>query len=307
MSAEALPVAVAVVTFNSAALLPDLVASLRRGFGAVPWQLVVADNGSHDNSVEMIESLAPDALVVRLGANRGYAAGINAAMSVAPPHRAVLVLNPDVRLGDGCVHELLGHLGARTGIAVPRLTDARGALIFSMRREPRILRALGDALLGTTRAGRLSWLGEMVTDPRRYDVTTRVDWAEGSTQLVSARCWEVCGSWDESFFLYSEETEFDLRARGRGFDVVYVPHARAQHLEGGSSTSARLYPLVVANRLMLYRRRNGRFAAVAFWSVLTIREISRSLLGRSEARAALRVLCSPNRLRARRGPEWLAG
>lgn len=306
MSTEVLPVAVVVVTFNSAALLPDLVASLHRGFGTLAWRLVVADNCSEDDSVQTVRTLVPDAVVVLLGANRGYAAGINAAMAVAPPHRAVLVLNPDVRLEEGCVPELLVHLVAPTGIVVPRLTDAHGALILSMRREPRILRALGDALLGTSRAGRVPALGEMVTNPARYDVTTKAEWAEGSTQLISAECWDACGPWDESFFLYSEETEFDLRAQARGFQVVYVPQARAQHLEGGSSTSPRLYPLVVANRLMLFRRRNGPLPSVAFWFVLTLREASRSLFGRGESRAALRVLCSPSRLRAPRGPEWLA-
>lgn len=306
MPTDMLPVAVVVVTFNSAALLPDLVTSLDRGFGDVAWRLVVADNNSEDGSVATIRSLVPDAVVVRLGANRGYAAGINAAMAVAPPHRAVLVLNPDVRLEQDCVPELLLHLVAPAGIVVPRLTDARGDLILSIRREPRILRALGDALLGTSRAGRVPSLGEMVTDPAHYEAPARVEWAEGSTQLISAECWDACGAWDESFFLYSEETEFNLRARARGFDVVYAPRARAQHLEGGSSTSPRLYPLVVANRLMLFRRRNRRLASLAFWSVLTFREVSRSMLGRPESRAALRVLCSPDRLRAPRGPEWLA-
>ncbi len=100
----------------------------------------------------------------------------------------------------------------------------------------------------------------MVTDPSRYGREQDVDWAEGSTQLVDAGCWRDCGPWDEEFFLYSEETEFHLRAGDRGHTVRYVPSARAVHLEGGSATSVRLWPLLVANRWRLFRSRHGRGA-----------------------------------------------
>lgn len=299
-------VVVVVVTYNSAALLPGLVATLGPGLAPLDWHLVVADNASTDGSAAIAGQLAPSATVLQTGANRGYAAAINAALAVAPPHTAVLVLNPDVRLEPGCVPELLGEL-RRTGagIAVPRLTDANGRLIYSMRRTPTVLRALGDALLGTTRAGRFERLGEMVTDPGAYDHAHVTDWAEGSTQLVSAECWEACGEWDESFFLYSEETDFHLRAGRAGYPVRYVPTAGATHLEGGSATSARLWPLLVANRLQLFRRRHGRVHTVLFWLVLVLREGSRSLVGRATSRAALAVLLDPARLRAPRGPGWL--
>ena len=72
----------------------------------------------------------------------------------------------------------------------------------------------------------------------------RPDWAEGSTQLVSRACLDACGPWDESFFLYSEETDFHLRAGARGFGVQYVAAAQAVHLEGDSGTSPRLWALL---------------------------------------------------------------
>ena len=299
-------VVIVVVTFNSAGELPALLASLGAGLGDLPWHLVVADNDSADDSVDTVRALLPEATVVEVGVNRGYAAGINAALAAAPPHTAVLVLNPDVRLAPGCVPTLLAaqrETGA--GIVVPRLDDARGDLIHSMRREPSVLRTVGDALLGATRAGRFPLLGEMVTGPAAYEARTTTDWAEGSTQLVSAECWSACGTWDESYFLYSEETDFNLRARDAGYDIVFVPEARAVHLEGGSSTSARLWPLVVANRLRLFRRRHGWVRAVPFWAALVVREGSRALLGRRTSRAAVAVLLSPARLRAQRGPAWL--
>jgi GT2 family glycosyltransferase len=300
-------VAIVVVTHNSSADLPGLLASLPAGMGPVGWELIVVDYASFDDSAALVRRLAPTATVVEAGRNGGYAAGVNAGVRAAGQHTAVLVLNADVRLGPDCVPTLLTVLreGPGIGVVVPRLTDARGALIESQRREPALVRTLAAAVLGARRAGRWRKWGEVVTDPDAYDTDTDTDWAEGSTQLISAECWSACGPWDESFFLYSEETDFDLRARDHGFATRYVAGANATHLEGGSATSPRLWPLLVVNQVRLYRRRHGVAATAAFWAATVAREASRAALGRPASRAAVAALVSPTRLRARPGPEWL--
>jgi GT2 family glycosyltransferase len=296
-------IAVIVVTYNSEMLLPELLSSLTPGLAGVLWHLTVVDNASADRTVPTLRRLAPNANIVQTGRNAGYAAGINAGVAAAPPHTAVLVLNPDVRLQPGCVAELLRPLRTPgTGIAVPRLVDGDGSLIWSMRREPTLLRTTADAVLGANRAGRWGTLGEVVTDERRYARETVTDWAEGSTYLISKECWDRCGPWDESFFLYSEETDFALRARDAGLVTRYTPAATAVHLQGGSAQSPGLWMLLTLNRLRLYRRRHGRVAATAFWAVLFMRELSRAVLGRRPSRAAVRALVSPRRLRERPGP-----
>jgi GT2 family glycosyltransferase len=305
-SSEAV-VAVVVVTYNSAPLLEDLIASFEDGLKGVRWHLTVADNASTDGTTAVLHRLAPTATVIEMGRNAGYAAGINAAVQAAKPHSAILVLNPDVRLTPGCAVELLSGLGPGTGLAAPRLVDGESELIESQRREPTVLRAWGDALLGARRAGRHSAFGEVVTDRRCYDRPKLTDWAEGSTLLVSAECWRRCGPWDESFFLYSEETDFALRARDAGLMTRYLPSAQAVHLEGGSAGSPGLWTLLTLNRLRLFRKRNGRIRTAAYWSALVWREGSRALLGKTTSRAALRALVSPDRLREPRGPHSVRG
>src|SRR5680860_1606921 len=88
-------VAAVVVTFNSADLIVDLVASLQPGMAGVPWQLIFADNASTDDTVATLARIAPDATVVEMGRNAGYAAGINAAVAAAPPHTACLLYTSD--------------------------------------------------------------------------------------------------------------------------------------------------------------------------------------------------------------------
>lgn len=300
------PVTVAVVTWNSAEVLPGLLASLPAGAGSVPYQLVVADNASSDDTVAVIRALCPEATLVETGRNAGYAAGVNAAVAAAPEASAVLVLNPDVRLAPGCLPTLVAALEQPgTGIAVPRLVDGKGELICSMRRRPTLLRAYADAVIGASRAGRWPALGEVVTDPSRYAADARPDWTEGSTQLVSAACLRACGPWDESFFLYSEETDFHLRAGAEGFGVAYVAAAGATHLEGSSGTSPPLWALLTANRLRLHARHASGFSTSLYWLALVLRESTRAARGDAIASAAVRVLFRPALLRAPRGPEWL--
>lgn len=301
-------VAIIVVTFNSEPLLDELIASLPAGAGDdIDWELVVADNDSRDGSVDRVRLLLPEALIVETGRNGGYAAGINAAVAAAGHRDAYLVLNPDVRLTPGCLPTLLRVLDdPEVGIAVPHLVDGDGVLIVSMRRAPSLLRAIGDMALGTVRAGRFDVLGEMITDPRRYQSPSRTEWAEGSTQLISRRAWSACGPWDESFFLYSEETDFDLRVGDHGLAIVYEPAATAVHLEGGSAQTPRLWSLLQVNRVRLYRRRHGPVATAAFWTALALREASRAALGRPVSRAALRALVSPRWWREP-GPHLISG
>lgn len=289
-------VAAVVVTFNSRSLLPALLASVDAAAGAVVCQMIFVDNGSTDGTVDFLRSLQPAPLVVDMGRNAGYAAGLNAGVAAADPHDAVLVLNPDVRLGPHCIAALLSAVQvAGTGIAVPRVTNDRGELTWSMRRRPSALRAFGDALLGARRAGRYPLLGDLISDPRAYDESTVCDWAEGSVQLISADCWLRCGPWDESFFLYSEETEYDLRAGDAGYRVQLVPKARAVHLGGDSQTSPALWSLLTYNKVRLHRRRTGPFAVIPYWLAMVSREATRSMLGKRTSRAALAALLIPSK------------
>ncbi|MBY8880049.1 glycosyltransferase [Actinacidiphila acidipaludis] len=306
------PVAVLVVTWNSAAVLPDFLTSLPTAMEGLDWRLVVADNDSADDTVEIVRTLAPDATVVQTGRNAGYAAGVNAALHAAVAGegrlRAAMVCNPDIRMREGCARLLVEALdaplpdGTRVGISVPVLHEGDGSVVRSLRREPSVSRAFGEAVIGNTRAGRFPRLSELVTDPAAYTGQTRADWATGALMALSGSCLEACGDWDESFFLYSEETEYCLRARDAGFVTQLQPGAAAVHLGGDSRVSPFLWTLLTLNRVRLHRRRHGPLATAAFWAAVLLRESSRAALGRAPSRAAVAALVSPRKLRQAPGP-----
>ncbi|MEU9391039.1 glycosyltransferase family 2 protein [Streptomyces sp. NPDC048324] len=296
-------VAVIVVTWNSAGVLPGFLAALPDGMAGLDHRLVVADNDSADDTVEVLRTLAPDATVVETGRNAGYAAGINAALAAAGEYDAVLICNPDIRMRQGCAKRLLDSLGPGVGIAVPLLyEEGHDTPHRSLRRESSVLRALGEAVIGNTRAGRFPALSELVTDPGAYRRPTRADWATGALMAVSKECLDACGRWDESFFLYSEETEYCLRARDLGYATQLEPTAEAVHLGGDSQVSPRLWTLLTLNRVRLYRRRHGPLATAAFRAAVLLRETSRAALGRPASRAAAAALARPGSLDVTPGP-----
>lgn len=301
-------IAVVVVTYNSAEHIPDLIASLGPGMRGLQWHLTVADNASSDDTIAVLQAHAPDAKVVQTGRNAGYAAGINAAVAAADPHDAILVLNPDIRLAPDCAAELLAVLRRRgAGITVPRIVKGNGDFSPCLRREPTIMRAFADAVVGANRVGGIAWLGEVVTDRRRYEQEAVVDWAEGSILLIDRGCWDACGPWDESFFLYSEETEYALRVRDHGYAMVYAPRAGARHLEGDSAVSPPLWTLLTLNRVRLYRRRHRLPAAAVYWAMVLLREGLRAATGNPCSRKAARALISPARLREAPSPATVWG
>jgi GT2 family glycosyltransferase len=298
------PVAVIVVTWNSAKVLPGFLAALPDGMAGLDWRLVVADNASADDTVEVLGTLAPDATVVQTGRNAGYAAGVNAALKAAGDEGVALICNPDIRMRQGCAKRLVDSLGDGVGIAVPLLyEEGRDTPHHSLRRESSVLRALGEAVIGNRRAGRFPRLSELVTDPGAYRRPTRADWATGALMAISADCRAACGPWDESFFLYSEETEYCLRARDLGFVTQLEPSAEAVHLGGDSQVSPRLWSLLTLNRVRLYGRRHGAVATACFRGAVLLREASRAAFGRKASRAAAAALLRPGALRAAAQPD----
>ncbi|PWW21376.1 GT2 family glycosyltransferase [Geodermatophilus normandii] len=273
-------VALVVVTYNSVADVAGLIASLDVGLAGIDRsELVVVDNASSDGTADEVARLAPWATLVRAADNRGFAAGLNAGFAAARPARAVLVLNADVRLQQDCVARMLRGLGRPgVGIVAPRMLDADGHLFPSLRREPTLIRALAAAVLGGRRVAQLAPLSETVTDPGAYAAARMADWATGAVLLVSTTCWRDVGGWDESFFLFSEEVDFALRARDLGYRTAFEPTAVATHIGGiTNSQDPMMYALLTSNRVRQYAKRHSAVATKAYSAALLLHETLRAL------------------------------
>jgi N-acetylglucosaminyl-diphospho-decaprenol L-rhamnosyltransferase len=285
-------VAVVVVTHNSAHVVSKLLDSVPAALAGLTADVVVVDSGSTDDTLEVLASRGEVKVVA--SSNVGYAGGINLGVRSAESSDAILVLNPDVVLDPGSIPPLLAALRLPgVGIAAPQMRSADGSLFYSLRREPTLLRAAG-----------LNWTGiplltEKVTSPSAYSSGRDADWATGAVLLVSSECHQVLGGWDESFFLYSEETQLCLEARRRGWRTRYVPEAVVTHLGGESGTSKIIHAMMVVNRVRLYRRRHRFLPGLCYYSLSIASELSWLARGHTESWHAVVCLLRP----ARRPPE----
>lgn len=286
-------VVIVAVTYNSAPIIADFLQALPSALdGIESARTVIVDNASHDGTVEIVRRVAPAAVVIESGANIGYAAAINLAIREHVGRRGVYVLNPDAIPSPGSVRALADAADgdATVGMAVPRIVDADGRLKFSLRREPTLGRALGEALLGGRRAARFGPLGDLVRDVTYYQDGATADWATGAAMYVRQDVLAVVGPFDERFFLYSEETDYALRMRDVGLALRYVPSAMVRHPGGDMSRSPWLWSLVAVNRTRLYRKRKGPVAGAVYWLVVVVNEAIRATFGRRTHRAALKAL-----------------
>lgn len=292
-----------VVTYNSADVLSECLRSLGEAKDVQLATIVVADNASRDDSVA-IAAAAAQTLPVRvreMGRNAGYAAAINAGIAAMDLDRldAVLVLNPDCTVRPDTLvllWEALRRPGF--GIAAPRLVNPDGSLQPTLRRMPTLGRALAEAVLGKV-AGRVAGLGELVTGEAEHARPGPAAWVTGCALLISADAVRATGDWDESFLLYSEETDFILRAADAGQRLWYEPSAEVEHIGGESGTNPTLAALLIVNKVKLFRRRHSAVAGAAYYGVVLLGESLRAAAGRRTSRTAVQwLVCPSQRLRA---------
>ncbi|MCX2750283.1 WecB/TagA/CpsF family glycosyltransferase [Arthrobacter sp. MI7-26] len=300
---EKADVAVVVVTYNNAADIGPLIAGLRGETIGQTLKVIVADNSSSDGTLEELAK-NPDVITVPTGGNLGYAGGINAALQHAGRAQSFLILNPDVRVEPGAVGALRSRMSTTgAGIVVPVLLDEDGSTYPSLRREPSIARAFGDALCGSRLRYRPAWLSEMDFDEESYLHPHRVEWATGAALLIRAQTAAVVGEWDERYFLYSEETDFFRRVRDNGDTIWFEPAARIRHRRGGSGSSPALNALMAVNRIRYAEKHHRGAYAATFRVVAAGAELIR--LFKPDHREAVRAVLS--RSRWERLPKATAG
>ncbi len=180
------------------------------------FNVIIIDNGSNDESEEILKKKFPEHEFVQTGKNLGYAAGNNAGIrrAVAAGGEFIWILNPDVRVTPNSLKAMLNvmTIEPNVGICGPRIvqTSAPAERLID-----------GYSLKAN---GRFSISPNLVT--RQTPLSPHdVDYVIGCSMLVRTKAFEEIGLFCEDFFLYWEETELCLRAQRGGWRVVVVPEA----------------------------------------------------------------------------------
>jgi len=280
-------VAVVVVSHNSARWLPACLESVVEAAGEIELDLVVVDSGSEDGTSALVQEHAVARLVTC--ENRGFAHANNrgAATTVA---EWVLYLNPDTLVVGGTIEEWVKSVADTSdGVFGARQLDGRGAVEPSIRRFPRPVRWLGEALASERWLARWAWSGERVLDRGAYDEPRRCDWVSGAVMLVRREVLDAVGGLDERFFLYCEEPDLSRRAAAAGWGTRYSPALTVVHYGGNESATSELAAQLAYARRQYMAKHFTRLAWVGGVAALAVGYGIRSLVGSRPRRRASRT------------------
>jgi GT2 family glycosyltransferase len=233
-------VAVVIVNYNGERLLPDCLAALAAQTLA-PDEIVVADNGSHDDSLALLRARHRAVRALELGHNHGFAGGANRGVQ-ATSAPWVCVLNSDATPAPDWLAQLT---------AAPReeRTWALGSVLVSA--QTGLIESAGDAYAPAGYAHKLLRERPLEDLPA---APFRVFAAPGAAPLFRRRVFDLLGGYEERFFLYYEDVDLAFRAALAGHHALLVPSAHVVHRLGATTRSM--------SRLRFFVARNSMWCAV---------------------------------------------
>lgn len=221
-------IAVIILNWNGAALLrrylPVVVAN------SPTADVIVADNGSTDESLAVLANEFPLVRVIAFDMNYGFAEGYNRALR-AVEHRYVVLLNSDVAPAENWLQplRLLMEGDARIAACAPKILDDKRRTHFEY------AGAAGgyvDGLCYPYCRGRV--FDKIEEDCGQYDDDADVDWVSGAALMVRRSVYNEIGGLDATYFAHMEEIDFCLRLRNRGHRVVACGGSAVYHLGGAT-------------------------------------------------------------------------
>ena len=227
-------VSVVVVTWNAADHLERCLESVRG------HETIVVDNGSTDGTVSLVRERFPGVRLIEQD-NKGMGGGNNAGV-LASTGRYVLLLNSDAWVIGDAVEKLVAFADAhpRAAVVGPRLRNPDGSLQRSVRGDPTLWRLATEYLFLRKLGPRTRAFNAFYGAGFAHDETRRVESLYGAALLARREAIDQVGLFDESFFMFSEETDWLYRFRRVGWEVWFTPEAEVVHL-GGASHGGRLY------------------------------------------------------------------
>jgi N-acetylglucosaminyl-diphospho-decaprenol L-rhamnosyltransferase len=243
-------VSAVVVTYDALPWLERCLESLRG------LETVVVDHGSTDGTLELLQRRFPDAIVLRRE-NRGYGAGLNAGLR-ASSGRYVLLLNSDAWAQAGAVERLVEFADAhpRAAYVGPRSRHVDGAIQHTVRGFPTLWRLATEYFFLRKLAPRSRRLNAFYAAGFAHDEPRRAEWVMGYAMLVRREAFEEVGGFDESFFMFSEETDLCRRLWDAGWEVWFTPEAEFTHV-GGASHKGLMFDENVSGHLRYLAKHHG--------------------------------------------------
>jgi N-acetylglucosaminyl-diphospho-decaprenol L-rhamnosyltransferase len=271
---HAVDISVIVVSYNTAGLLDRMFDALYAACGGLNVEVIVVDNASSDNSVELLRRRAPAVRLIENSVNVGFGRANNQALPLATG-RYVLLLNTDAFVSADTLTKTVAYMDANAtyGVLGVKLVAPNGALQPSCRYFP----TPWNAFLNATGASCFFPKARLVDDLSwAHDVPRACDWVPGCYYLIRRQVIDEVGLFDSRYFLYYEEVDHCRAVRESGWSVVYFPFTSVVHAGGESARSTgdlngarQISTLQMASEVLYFRKHHG-IGGVVLWVGLAL-------------------------------------
>ncbi len=240
---------VVILNWNGAKLLKQFLPTVLMHTQTEDCEVVVADNNSSDNSVELMKHYFPEVKLILFDKNYGFAEGYNRALQLVDSHYVVL-LNSDVETTPNWLNPLIKHLERHpeTAAVQPKILSYANKSMFEY---------AGAAGGFIDRYGypfcRGRILHTLEEDKGQYDNSIEIFWATGACLCMRRADYMQAGGLDNHFFAHMEEIDLCWRMLARGKKIFCLPQSTVYHVGGASldNESPRKVHLNFRNNLLM--------------------------------------------------------
>lgn len=223
-------ISVVILNWNGCDMLRTFLPSVVNYSAGEDIEVCVADNGSADDSVAMLQADFPSVRIILLDQNYGFADGYNKALEQVDSEYVVL-LNSDVEVTEHWLKPMVGYLDTHVEVAAcqPKIRSHRQKEYFEY------AGAAGgfmDAYGYPFCRGRV--MGEVEIDKGQYDSIIPIFWATGAALFIRRSDYLEVGGLDGRFFAHMEEIDLCWRLRARGREIVCIPQSTVYHVGGAT-------------------------------------------------------------------------
>jgi GT2 family glycosyltransferase len=272
-------VTVVIVNWNTADFTRRCIESVA-ATTSVPYEIVLVDNASSDDSVGLIRASFPWVRLVQNSSNLGFARANNQVLREATTE-FVLLLNPDTVVHRGAIDGMVRFLREQPRAAAVgcMLLNEDGSLQPSCRSFPTPLKHLGEVLRLPRLCRHVPILSRQYVLAWKHDEVREVDWVSGAALMMRQEAIRDVGVLDEDYFMYGEELDWCFRARRGGWLIYYMPNAKVTHFGGRSTALAAPAMFVHSYRSLLHFYRKFYSPVSVAWlrSVIALRMAGRTV------------------------------
>ena len=258
-------IAIVILNWNGSAMLKRYMPTLLKYSDMEGTQVIVADNDSKDDSMEMMQREFPEVPLIRLEKNWGFAKGYNMALREVDAEYYIL-LNSDVEVSQDWLLPLVSYMDVHPEIAAcqPKLLDFK---------DPEKFEYAGGAGGYMDKWGYMFCRGRVFDtiekDQGQYDTIEHVFWATGACLMIRSADFWAAGGLDDRFFAHQEEIDLCWRLRSRGYQIVCIPESVVYHVGGASlpkKNSKKTFLNFRNNMILLYKNlSDDQLAYVMRW------------------------------------------